>query len=499
MATKRDTKGRSTAAAKSPVVNEGNGKPVLNVERFIETLVDNASYSLASRARLAQAMGDPRRDIDYECGYLKTESLDAAEYGKMYDREPVAARVVEVFPEESWLLSPEVYEDEDPEVETPFEVAWDALGKSLRGPGWYAEEEGSLVWDYLRRVDVASRIGRCGVLLFGFSDGQPLNQEVKPAEGLKLLYLRVYEERQLSIGEWEKDKKSPRYGLPTEYHLSTTSGDQSSTETVHWSRVLHVADSLLGSEVFARPCMQPVWNRLCDLRKTYGAAGQGYWDAGLPLRSIESHPQYGDVEWPKDLKQQMENVMTGLQRWLAMKAVTLKTHAPGVLAPGPFTDTAIEAICIGIDCPKRVFTGSERGELASSQDERKWRGKITGRQSRYLTPRMIVPFVDRLIQYRVLPEPVDGYRVFWPDAEKLTPEQQAKVAESRMKATAAYVQGGVNQMIPEIVFLTKELGYDDEEAQDALDQAAEAEPLIEEAPQGKIPVETPTEPAASRR
>ena len=229
--------------------------------------------------------------------------------------------------------------------------------------------------------------------------------------------------------------------------------------------------------------MRPVWNRLYDLRKTYGAAGQGYWDAGLPLRSIESHPQYGDVEWPNDLKEQMEKVMTGLQRWLAMKAVTLKTHAPGVLSPGPFVDAAIEAICIGIDCPKRIFTGSERGELASSQDERKWRTKITGRQNRYLTPRLVVPFVDRLIWAKVLPEPADGYRVSWPDAEKLTPEQQAKVAESRMKAAAAYAQGGVNQIIPEVVFLTRELGYEDKEARNALDQAAAAEPPVEEPPE----------------
>lgn len=496
MATKRDTKGQFTA--------NGNGQlpvPDMNamLTGLVNDLVENASYSLSSRARLAKAMGDPRRDVDEECGYTKTEQLSFDEYWQMYERNGIATRVVEVMPDECWSVSPNVYTDENPDTQSPFEQSWDDLGSQLgntaEGQSWHRQEEGSPIWEYMRRVDILSRIGRYGVLMLGFDDGDELKNPVKPGKGRKLLYLRCFHEGGAAIERWEKDPKSPRRGQPVSYRLNTQGGDQNVTEEVHHTRVLHVAETLLTSEVYARQAQLPVWNRLYDLVKTYGAAGQGYWDAGLPLRSIESHPQSGNIKWPDDLKEQWERVMTGLQRVIAMKQVTLKTHAPGVLSPGPFTEAAIEAICIAIDCPKRIFMGSERGELSSNQDERRWTGrKVPGRQRRYLTPRLVVPFVDRLIWAGVLPDPgEDGYCVDWPKMDRLTPEQQAAVAESRMKAAAAYIQGGVNQMIPEVVFLTKELGYDDDEAREALDQAVAEQQAEEDAPMPE-PQPTPAIP-----
>ena len=38
----------------------------------------------------------------------------------------------------------------------------------------------------------------------------------------------------------------------------------------------------------------------------------------------------------------------------------------------PFIEVHLQAICIKIPCPKRVFMGSERGELASAQDDSQW-------------------------------------------------------------------------------------------------------------------------------
>ncbi len=128
---------------------------------------------------------DPRRDIDAECGYPPSTiasgigALPADLFKMLYDREPVATRVVELLPKESWQVSPLVYETDDPTEETDFERAWDELGQSIAdGQSWYADEGGSRIWEALFNADKLSGIGHFGIILLGFDDGRNLDQPV---------------------------------------------------------------------------------------------------------------------------------------------------------------------------------------------------------------------------------------------------------------------------------------------------------------------------------
>jgi len=259
-----------------------------------------------SRALLAKALSDPRRNYNDECGYPETASIGVeTEYKELYDREPVAARVVQVLPMESWCVNPTVYEDEGVDTVTPFEEAWDAVAQSLRGTSWYRGEEGNPVWEYLRRIDILSGVGSYGVLLLGTDDGKELNE---PAEGIeeentypagtegsgeearvvtpygrwtgnvyrlttnagssarRLVYLRVFDELLASVALFESNPTSPRYGLPVMYNLTLTDPNESgrgglglpmATKRVHWTRVIHVADNCGSSEVFGVPRCVP--------------------------------------------------------------------------------------------------------------------------------------------------------------------------------------------------------------------------------------------------
>jgi hypothetical protein len=106
-----------------------------------------------------------------------------------------------------------------------------------------------------------------------------------------------------------------------------------------------------------------------------------------------------------DVRNQIENYVNSLQRYLALTGMSAKTLAPQVSDPSSQIDKHLEAICIQLGIPKRIFMGSERGELASSQDDASWNDRLKARQQGYITPRIIVPFVDRLIAVGVLPEP----------------------------------------------------------------------------------------------
>lgn len=470
MAQTRDAKGRFTSNKNG----KSNGFNPLTFNRELAWITQNAR---SMRDELMRKILDPRRNIDDECGYPTELNVDL--YRKLYEREAVAARVVEVLPQESWVLNPNVFEDEDPTVETEFEAAWNNLNSILNPNTWLKQEDGGEVWEYLTRVDILSGIGSFGLLLIGFDDGKDLSEPVEPSSNLGVIFIRAVDEYLVDIASYEVDKTNPRYGHPTAYNIRLH--DQSltdqgglgldiSTAKVHWTRVVHVADNLGSSEIFGRPRMMQVYDRLYDLRKLYAGSAEMYWRGAFPGISLESHPQLGaDLELSTTetdaIRDTMENYHNGLQRYLLNIGMSAKSLAPQVVDPTPQINTQIEAICIKLGIPKRIFCGSERGELASGQDDSTWNDRLRFRQRYYLTPRVVSPFIDRLIMLGVLPEPKDGYVIKWPDLNNLTDDEIATVAGKRTEALAKYVAGNVANLIDPIPFLTSVMGMTVEEAE----------------------------------
>jgi hypothetical protein len=501
---------------------------------------DLIANALLERSELIDTLIDPRRDIDAECHYPSTGEITADQLKNMYDRDPIACRVVQCLAKQSWQVQPSVYEVEDPEIKTAFEEAWDSLQPMVSGKSWYKSEEAGSIWEYLIRADILSGIGHFGVLLMGFDDGKDLQEPVEgamitndcyltkteednlyklpglndqektvlnslarqrefvlnymqaqedkkyqqqekkqgtalfgdisslstdsstPADDdkqfsqgfglkgeaeykpspmgtdqqyfgvqfgpseqpateatnkkkLKLLFLRPFDESLVQIVRYEWNINNPRFGMPVMYRITLNDpreqhsgvGLPMATVFVHWSRVIHLADNLNSSEIFGTPRCRPVFNRLLDLQKIYGASAEGYWQAAFTGLALETHPQLGgDVTIDSDdVRDQIENYINSLQRYLALTGMSAHTLAPQVSDPSNQIDKHLEAICIQLEIPKRVFMGSERGELASSQDDASWNDRLKARQQGYITPRIIVPFVDRLIAVGVLPEP----------------------------------------------------------------------------------------------
>lgn len=492
---------KTTKAPAAKATSNGDGRPTLNQLIVQATgLMANAQFSRGSLARLGVGDDfDPRRSINEDCGYPATEHIRDIDYKNMYVRNPIANRVVQILPMESWQVQPGIVEDEDPDNTTPFEARWNELGDNFQGKSWRKDKENNPVLEYLQRVDQDSGIGAYGVLLLGLDDSKPLHEPVEPREGQDLTFLRVFDRSLVDIATWEQDTANPRFGKPTSYSLTfndrldvqETSAPmlQQGTNLVHWTRIQHVADNLGSSDIYGTPRQRPVWNRLLDCRKLYGGSAEMYWRGALPGYSIQTHPQLGpdaviDVEASRDV---IEQFINSLQRWMAIPGADVKSLAPQVVDPTAQIDVQIEAICIQGGYPKRVFTGSERGELASTQDTLRWNGRLMQRQENYITPRIIVPFVDRLIWLKVLPEPTDGYSVVWPDLSKLTAAEQADIAVKQTDAMAKFVQGEVSfgLMHPED-FLVRILGMKQAVAEEIMERAAVSESLLPPEPEPEI-------------
>jgi uncharacterized protein len=452
---------------------------------------------MLQRSDLMKSLLDSPRDVDGDCGY-PSGYISTGLYKSLYDREPVPARVVEVYPKECFQVQPTVFEDESADVVTPFEEAWDALGKQLRGEqSFYQEEESSAIWTYLYDADVKSGIGHYAGILLGIDDGVPLNEPaemITPADGngkqkassdsasRRLLFMRVFGESDMRINSLETDMQSPRYGCPVEYDISlidptefTSLGLGASLPTnravVHWSRVVHISEY----GVLHTPRMQPVLNRLLDLRKLQGGSAEMYWRGAFPGYAIKTQPQLGaDVDINKeDVKQQLTDYSNALQRFLVLMGMDITALAPQVSDPSSQVGVQIDAICIQLGIPKRIFMGSERGELASSQDDAAWNDRLKQRQLGVITPRIIIPVVDRLISLRVLPRPAKGYRVSWPDLTSKSDEEKAGIATQRTQAVSAYVAGQLETTLAPMDFWTRIMGFTEDEAQSIIDNAEE--------------------------
>lgn len=506
-----------------PEVDLNVNMDTLSDEKFIRYFEELTVNIMSMRREALTKLLDPRRDLGDECGYPKY--ISAEQYQEMYERDPIGKRVCEAMVEESWVVSPEIYEDEDVETVKPFEQAWKDLSKQpLRGePSWFQDEKGCIILDYLRRGSLQARIGHYSVLLIGLDDGANLRDPVKgiietnsasshiyrdgegkvekvevesvegiygltinatETKGRKLLFLRVFPEYLAVISQFEVNPSSPRFGQPTMYSITfndpreapnTGIGLNMVTYDVHWTRVVHYVGPLASSEIFSVPEMKAPFNRLMDLQKLYGGSAEMFWKGAFFGLSLESNPALGPnpvIDLDKS-KNQMEKYFNGLQRYLALVGMTAKVLAPQVADPTNHINIQLEAITIEKGMPMRIFKGSERGELSSEQDAVKWDRRVEKNQNNHETTHIIVPTVDRFIMLGVLPTP-KGYSVFWPSIDSRSAKEKAEIIYIHTQALALYTTSGAEAVMSLQDYYVNIWGKTEEEAKMLVENAREA-------------------------
>lgn len=413
-------------------------------------------------------MVDPRHQVDAECGYPR--AISPAMYRYLYDRDDVACRANDIYPDESWAVDPDVYEDPDENTETEFEKAWKEL----------CEDHNIL--QVLYRIDKLAGVGQYGVLLIG-TDGEdgdlekPINEPELLAGAKKstatkrrnLLYVRPFDEYLSFILEYETNINSPRYGYPNFYNLvfvdmtidaMGTSVAVRQNRRVHWSRIVHIADNLQSSMFLGKPRLQSCFNRLLDLRKIKGSSAEMFWKGGFPGISFEINPEFAADNPEYDeaaLKEEIEKYASGLQRYLRTMGVSAKSLAPAISDPDKHVMVQLTAIASHIGVPLRVFMGSEEGRLASTQDKLTWNQRLKRRLKMFVEPNILRNFINRLIAIGVLPKPKQLI-IEWSDLNTLTDEDKANLSLKWTQALSQYVSTGIIHLIRPMDYMTTILG-----------------------------------------
>lgn len=338
-----------------------------------------------------------------------------------------------------------------------------------------------------------------------------------------LLFLRVFPETMAQILSYEGNINNPRFGQPILYLITLSDpkngpmggvNTQFATVRVHWTRIVHICDTwhhASTSEVLATPRMKPVLNHLINLKKLYGGSAEMYWRGALPGLVFETHPSLAgdvgedeiDIEKTKD---QMQRYMNSLQRYLLGIGGSWKMLSPVVVDPSPQIKSQLEAICIKLGIPMRIFLGSERGELASTQDDDAWNDRIKERQNSYLIPRVISPFIDRLIYIGILPAPgkkveqtlddgnttnsstngtVDAntdsppsYRIHWEDITSISEIDKTRIMVRKTQAISAYIASGGEAVMSLMDFYTRIMHFTEEEAEAIIDNLETSEKVL---------------------
>lgn len=405
------------------------------------------------RSMLGRLLGfskDGLRDLYKAFGYPRNLELDIFE--NLYARGGIASRIIRAFPADTWCEYPNAVDEagggttQGEDGYSPFAEAFENLCERVK------------LTHYLERADRLSGIGQYSVLLLGFADGADLSLPLGNGKN-ELAYLVPYGERNAKIVQLVQNSADPRYGLPEMYQLKQgqpylgTATVSTKTQNVHHSRVLHIAEFLEENDIYGMPRLQPSLNYLMDLEKVVGSGAETFWLNAKPGIGLwaDKEANLTPIEIAR-MKAQAEEWENQLRRTLVGSGMTAQNIGATVADPGPNIDKLLDLIAGTHEIPKRKLVGSERGELASSQDDDNWTAVIKNRRKNFATPSVVKPFIEKMIAAGVLPEPQGQWWCEWPERKKGEAEV-AKIALDKSNALRNYTATpGAELVVPQQEF-----------------------------------------------
>lgn len=402
-----------------------------------------------ARMNLANKLGTTfagERDLYRALGYKR--DLSFSDYFNQYERQDIAKAVIDRPVSATWQGNVEIIESQKADT-TPLETAWTNLNTQLG------------VKSKLALVDKLTGIGQYGVLLLGLNDSANMEDEVRSRRA-KLLYLRALGEDSIKVHTYETNVTSPRYGKPLYYDL-TLQGDGTKdaiSKRVHHSRVIHICEDPIYNEVLGTPRLKAVFNRLQDIEKLVGGSAEMFWRGARPGYEAAIDPEFTmSPEAKDDLKNQISEYENNLRRILVNKGIKLSPLAMQIADPSAHVEVQLQMISAETNIPKRILTGSERGELSSAQDSTQWYSFIQSRRLEFAEPIILRPLIARLMEYGILPK-ADTYEIKWSNLFAPSEKETAEIGRIRASALKDYVSApGADYVVPPEGFLEFFCGF----------------------------------------
>jgi|GEM_PF-951291 len=414
----------------------------LRLNRAEQTIQFLANSTLTRRAAYAASLGkqfDGDRDLYAVFGYKI--SPDFQDFLLAYEREGLAARVADAKPNATWSKHPILYVGgEAPSEENP--------GELQKKFDEFANEYD--LYAKLKELDRACAISRFGLMFLGLP-GDPREPVENVREG-DLAFITVHDEGDGEIDEGSiiQDTENPRFGLPEYYYIIVSETNQEK-KRVHHSRVIHYKRGKQRTgygRVYGVPDLKNIFNRFYDLEKVVGGGSEAFWllvRKGLALMARDGMnlPSEGTDAY-EVLEDEVEEYEHQLSRIMKLVGLDIQELGSDPVSSRDQFDVLIEYIAGSEEIPQRLLLGSERGELASSQDQANWFGNIEERRNNEAEPYILRPVLDKLDELGLFDLP-DEYKVFWPPLFTLTEPEEVEVA-STVAQTIYTITGGMPEL-----------------------------------------------------
>jgi len=292
------------------------------------------------------------------------------------------------------------------------------------------------------RADTLARIGDFSVLFVGVPDGLDFQEPVGKVrgDGLQSIYFRPFAYDGVQIARYDMDIESPRYGMPELYQLQVMGrGDTDKTQSTksilaHHTRVVHLAEGLLDSDIEGVCAIEPIYNRLLDLDKATGGSAEAYFRNARGKVAFEVDPAFSaDLLADDKAKKSLEDAGSRfINDWQdQIFAVGSKVKAIDTIHNTPLDTikTILWSISGHTGIPVRVLTGEGAGQLAGSEDRLAYGSIISDRQ-KHVCGGWAYDLLDILQTAGILQLP-EGYEIEFPLEEPLNQMDEADLGNKR--------------------------------------------------------------------
>lgn len=340
--------------------------------KFFTRGIGNGGLSSATSSSAPTALGYP-------------ESISPQDYINKYRRGGIAKSLVDLLPKAVWLDSFEVYDNEDPKITTPFEASFSTFSTRVK------------LTEKLRLAHIACRTNEFAVILIG----DRVSDLASPLANLKsfddVTYLTVYWQ---DCVDWkdvdlENDEKSPRFGRPNIYTLTTASNKDIKA---HHSRVIHVTNPDKCSDLTSLPCLEACWNDLENLILNSGGGSLAAFRRADPGIHIALDPEY---QWPEgeeeEYKTKWEKYHEGERKVITTNGVKeLTLLASNVHNFGSNVDCIVDLLCGTSRTPRRQLIGNAKGQMGSETEQEDWFNQIEAETNGFAIP-LVRETLDRIL------------------------------------------------------------------------------------------------------
>ena len=387
---------------------------------------------------------DGKRDIYDIYGYPKT--LDGCGgFSTMYKysrRQGIANRIAWGVAKRCWRDGFDIYSGPEDDDKPVLVDETNALKKAK-------------VVKKLESADVLNRIGRMSVLFVGVPDGKKPEEPLEPVSSLgpdwiDKLYFVAYPYDGIQIAGQVQDPTDPRYGLPEKYQLQRGQSMDSDKDTsvksitAHWTRIVHLNENALDSDIEGMGQLEPVFNSILDIEKATGGAAEAYFRNARQKLAYEIDKEFAnaaltDEATKKNFQDAAEKFTNEWQDHTMAAGATVKPVQVSHASPLDTVKVALWNISSSTGLPIRVLTGEGAGQLAGSEDQLAYNQIIKDRQNIVCTE-----WVNRVLEIISNAGMIDlpeDYEVRFPPQEAATEKEQAEInnknADTLQKVTAA--------------------------------------------------------------